>query len=127
MSATALFSRFANSVPAICHAETTSDARLATQIKNDNGGKHNIPSSYGDEGVRGYGIVMFASKPTIPYSSWNLYCCAVLQTMEYRFFFYLIFNGLYMCVISRFYSSDKYMLSTCMRFSNTFILQKYFV
>jgi hypothetical protein len=40
-------------------------------------GKHNIPSSYGDEGVRGYGIVMFAAKPTIPYSAilserWNI-------------------------------------------------------
>jgi len=31
------------------------------------GCKHNIPSSDGDEGVRGYGIVMFAAKPMIPY------------------------------------------------------------
>ena len=39
-------------------------------------GKHNIPSSDVDVGDRGYGIVMFAAKPTIPYppagGRWNI-------------------------------------------------------
>jgi len=39
--------------------------------------KHNIPSSLSDVGAKGYGIVVFETKPTIPYSAilskrWNI-------------------------------------------------------
>ncbi|HBG71330.1 MAG: hypothetical protein A2W93_01560 [Bacteroidetes bacterium GWF2_43_63] len=47
--------------------------------QNDSFCKHNIPSSDGDEGGRGYGIVMFAAKPTAGPPSGGIPCSTMLS------------------------------------------------